>query len=448
MIKKRYLPSDGRFMFPHRLTLLAAWGKKKKKKKSFHYFLCTTKCLMKTAQFYDARSSLVDDALESLVRTNSLLLIKEHRVVVSPHSVHGRVAVISGGGSGHEPSHAGFVGSLLDAAVCGDVFASPSVAQIGAALSHLHSKGAVGVLCVVKNYTGDRLNFGIAAERSSIPTLLVFVDDDVTPSAKPRGLAATLFVHKVASVLAREGKSLAEIADACNRVISNSFTIGATLRECDIPGLDKKESSRIAPGFIEIGMGIHGEDGWEKVEYANCSSLTSDLANRLSQEANDGKEFAVIVNNLGSCSGLEIGCVIKGFLKVQSILVLRFCLKKNQKTDLGRKCTLLASGSLMTALNMHGFSISILNLDQEVRRALMVPAANCPLQFSPISDDWLIAVPEQSAANFEKTFESMDWIETACEGYFVFVKKDLLCNAKNSFAEERITAERSRQSCW
>lgn len=172
------------------------------------------------SQFINARSDLVDEALFSaLILNENVSLLRGARVLVARSASKAQVAIVSGGGSGHEPAHGGFVGSLLTGAVCGDVFASPSVAQITALLDHLHENGVPAVLLVVKNYTGDRLNFGIAIERAKLPCEIVVVDDDITPLARPRGLAGTLFVHKVSHFWASSGASLPDIARECSAVI-------------------------------------------------------------------------------------------------------------------------------------------------------------------------------------------------------------------------------------
>ncbi len=357
-------------------------------------------------QFVNERNALVDEALESLVFANEdLALLGNLRVIVSKHIAPHRVAVISGGGSGHEPSHAGFVGTLLDAAVCGDVFASPSVHQISACLEFLHEHHASGVLVIVKQYTGDRLNFGLAMERAPLQCEMVIVSDDTTPyKGNPRGLAGTLFVHKIASAMAKEGKSLAEIHSICQAVVSSAHTIGASLSECHIPGAPAKNTSRVAQGSIEIGMGIHNEAGGSIVAYSSCSVLLEDLSLKLTQATKSDSKLACIVNNLGSCSGLEMGCIVRAFLK----------------TDLAKRVILLATGSLMTALDMHGFSISILELsNQDIVTALKLAVPSCPLQFHQVNTGQLsIAVPKKASitVGVEAVTTQNALVVAACEG--------------------------------
>ena len=183
-----------------------------------------------------------------------------------------KVALVSGGGSGHEPAHAGFVGrGMLTAAVCGDVFASPSLDAVLAGI--LAVTGEAGCLLIVKNYTGDRLNFGLAAERArafGLKVNMVFVDDDAALPHLPqqRGLAGALFVHKIVGAMAEAGESLESLTSAAQRVISSTSTIGMSLDTCTMPGSPK--DGRIAVGHAELGLGIHGEPGVEQVVYNNA----------------------------------------------------------------------------------------------------------------------------------------------------------------------------------
>jgi dihydroxyacetone kinase len=182
------------------------------------------------------------------------------------------VALVSGGGSGHEPSHAGFVGQgMLTAAVCGDVFASPSVDAVLAGI--LAVTGRAGCLLIVKNYTGDRLNFGLAAERArafGLKVAMVIVDDDVALPDLPqaRGVAGTLFVHKIAGAMAEAGADLDTIAAAAQGVIKGAISIGMSLDTCTVPGSPKED--RIAGGKAELGLGIHGEAGVEQVDFSGA----------------------------------------------------------------------------------------------------------------------------------------------------------------------------------
>ncbi|MEL6588398.1 MAG: dihydroxyacetone kinase subunit DhaK, partial [Pseudomonadota bacterium] len=183
------------------------------------------------------------------------------KVVYRANWDRSKVALVSGGGSGHEPAHAGFVGTgMLTAAVCGEVFASPSVEAVLAGI--LEVTGEAGCLLIVKNYTGDRLNFGLAAERARAlgrKVEMVVVDDDIAlpDLPQPRGVAGTLFVHKVAGALAEQGHSLEDVTAAAQKVIGTVTSIGTSLDTCTVPGSPKED--RIPAGKAELGLGIHGE---------------------------------------------------------------------------------------------------------------------------------------------------------------------------------------------
>ncbi|MCH5376117.1 MAG: dihydroxyacetone kinase subunit DhaK, partial [Planctomycetes bacterium] len=207
------------------------------------------------AQFVNAKDDLVKEAIDGLLACSGGTLARldgypHIKVVYRADWDRSRVALISGGGSGHEPAHAGFVGpGMLTAAVCGEVFASPSVEAVLAGI--LAVTGEAGCLLIVKNYTGDRLNFGLAVERARAlgrKVEMVVVDDDIAlpDLPQPRGVAGTLFVHKIAGALAEAGKPLDEVAGAARRVIENVASIGKSLDTCTVPGSPKE--SRIPAG--------------------------------------------------------------------------------------------------------------------------------------------------------------------------------------------------------
>ena len=219
-------------------------------------------------QFINTKETIVTEAVDGLVAASDGKLARldgypHIRVVVRNDWDKSKVALISGGGSGHEPAHAGFVGKgMLSAAVCGDVFASPSVDAVLAGI--LAVTGPAGCLLIVKNYTGDRLNFGLAAERARAFGLnvdMVIVGDDIALPHLPqaRGVAGTLFVHKVAGALAEQGADLATVSAAAKKVANGTKSIGMSLDTCTVPGSPKED--RIAEGMGELGLGIHGEAG-------------------------------------------------------------------------------------------------------------------------------------------------------------------------------------------
>jgi dihydroxyacetone kinase len=263
-------------------------------------------------QFINAKDTLVTEALDGLIRAASGRLARldgypHIKVVLRTDWDRSKVALVSGGGSGHEPSHAGFVGQgMLTAAVCGEVFASPSVDAVLAGILAVTDKA--GCLLIVKNYTGDRLNFGLAAERArafGLKVTMVIVDDDVALPDLPqaRGVAGTLFVHKIAGAMAEAGADLDTIAEATRRVIGGAISIGMSLDTCTVPGSPKED--RIAPGKAELGLGIHGESGVEQVDFAGARAAMGMVVDRLRPHLGQGDHVA-LMNNLGSATPLEM----------------------------------------------------------------------------------------------------------------------------------------------
>lgn len=306
------------------------------------------------AQFINTREHIVTEAVEGLVAASGGKLARldgypHIRVVVRNDWDKSRVALISGGGSGHEPAHAGFVGEgMLTAAVCGDIFASPTVDAVLAGI--LAVTGPPGCLLIVKNYTGDRLNFGLAAERarqSGLNVEIVIVHDDVAlPGlSQPRGVAGTLFVHKIAGALAGNGADLARVAAAARKAASKTKSIGMSLSTCTIPGSPKEE--RIPPGMAELGLGIHGEAGVEQIEFKGASEAVAAMVERLSV-AMEAKPHVAMVNNLGGTSAIEMSII----------------LNEIRRSTIGERIShVIGPAAMMTSLDMHGFSISVYPAD-------------------------------------------------------------------------------------
>lgn len=321
--------------------------------------------------FMNQRENIVTEAIDGLLMASGGKLLRldgypHIRVVLRADWDKSRVAIVSGGGSGHEPAHAGFVGpGMLTAAVCGDVFASPSVDAVLAGI--LAVTGPAGCLLVVKNYTGDRLNFGLAAERArayGLKVNIVIVDDDIALPDLPqsRGLAGTLFVHKVAGYLAEQGHDLAHVTEAAERVITSCKSIGMSLDTCTVPGSVKE--NRIPAGKAELGLGIHGEPGVEQVDFSSAEQAMKAVTQKLAGMT-DGQPHVVLLNNLGAASVLE--------MSVLSFELLRSPLGKNCKYIIG-------PAAMMTSLDMRGFSVSILPLTPEIETAL---GADTPLAAWP-----------------------------------------------------------------
>ena len=317
-------------------------------------------------QFMNAKDTLVTEAIDGLLRASGDRLARldgypHIKVVVRADWDKSRVALVSGGGSGHEPAHAGFVGmGMLTAAVCGDVFASPSVDAVLAGI--LAVTGKAGCLLIVKNYTGDRLNFGLAAERArafGLKVSMVIVDDDVALPDLPqaRGVAGTLFVHKIAGAMAEAGQDLETITTTARRVIANAVTIGMSLDTCTVPGNPKED--RIGAGMAELGLGIHGEAGVEQIDFDGARTAMTRVIDRLTPHTGAGPLVAIL-NNLGSTTPLEM-----------SILT-----EELARSSLGSRVThIVGPAPMMTSLDMHGFSVSLLPATSDERAALAAPVA-------------------------------------------------------------------------
>ncbi len=317
-------------------------------------------------QFINRKENAVTEAIDGVLAASGGALSRldgypHIRVVLRSDWDKSKVALVSGGGSGHEPAHIGFVGKgMLTAAVCGDVFASPSVDAILAGI--LAVTGPAGCLLIVKNYTGDRLNFGLAAERARAYGLnvgMVIVDDDIALPDLPqaRGVAGTLFVHKIAGALAESGADLDTIASAARKVISGTSTIGMSLDTCTVPGSPKEH--RIPEGHAELGLGIHGEAGVEQIVYSDARSAVAAMVERL-QAAMEDKPHVALVNNLGGTSILEM-----------SILAHELA----QSSIADRIVHLVGPAPMMTSLDMRGFSISVYPADKTELELLSRPVA-------------------------------------------------------------------------
>jgi len=317
-------------------------------------------------QFMNSKETLVTEALDGLIRTSNGRLARldgypHIKVVVRTDWDRSRVALVSGGGSGHEPSHAGFVGQgMLTAAVCGDVFASPSVDAVLAGI--LAVTGKAGCLLIVKNYTGDRLNFGLAAERArafGLKVSMVIVDDDVALPDLPqaRGVAGTLFVHKITGAMAEAGADLDTITTAARRIIEGAISIGMSLDTCTVPGSPKED--RISAGKAELGLGIHGEAGVEQVDFSGARAAMAMVVDRLMPRLSAGDHVALL-NNLGSTTPLEMS-------------VLAEELARSAIGD--RVKWMVGPAPLMTSLDMHGFSVSLLPVTAAEVAHLAAPVA-------------------------------------------------------------------------
>ncbi|UXY10450.1 dihydroxyacetone kinase subunit DhaK [Kosakonia sp. ML.JS2a] len=332
--------------------------------------------------FFNDRKQLVNDAIEGLVISAPhgnlvrLDIDPAIRIVARADWDKSRVAVISGGGSGHEPAHAGFVGKgMLTAAVCGDVFASPSVDAVLNAIVAV--TGDRGCLLIVKNYTGDRLNFGLAAEKAKrygLKVEMVIVADDIAlpDNKQPRGIAGTALVHKIAGYAAEHGKSLSEVRDIARQACDSVYSLGLAMETCNLPGSDSEEEGRIQRGKVELGLGIHGEPGASVVDTHNSKALIETLVQPLKAAVGDDR-VAVLINNLGGVSALEMALLTKE---------LAHSALKDQIAYL------IGPAPLVSSLDMKGFSLSLLRLNDEFEQAICAEVQTVgwqkPVPFAPM----------------------------------------------------------------
>ncbi len=296
-------------------------------------------------------------------------ILHEHSVVVRADApIQGKVALISGGGSGHEPTHGGFVGpGMLDAACAGSVFTSPTPDQMLEATKAVD--GGAGVFYVVKNYTGDVLNFEMAgelAEAEGIETDYVVTNDDVavedsTFTSGRRGVAGTIFVHKICGAAADDGKDLAGIKELAEKVNSNVRTMGTALTSCTPPEAGEP-IFRIGDDEMEIGVGIHGEPGVERKKIAPANEIVDEMMQKILGDSVDfsGSEVAVIVNGMGGTPQMELYIA---YAHIKDVL-------DGEGVDVWRMPYV---GDYMTSLEMAGFSITLLKLDDEMKNYLAAP---------------------------------------------------------------------------
>ncbi len=311
---------------------------------------------------------MVRELLEGLVSLDPglALLAAEQVILRQPLAATGDrlVAVISGGGSGHEPAHAGYVGEgMLTAAVAGDVFTSPSVDAVLAAIRA--AAGPAGALLVVKNYTGDRLNFGLAAELArseGIPVETVLVADDaalrhtVAPE-KRRGIAGTVLIHKLAGATAAAGRPLAEVGALARAASADLGSMGVALGACTVPAVGHP-GFQLADDEVEWGLGIHGEQGVDRGPRLGADGTVARLLDTLIEDGGypAGTRLALLVNGLGATPPLELALVARAAL--------------SQLRQRGLVVERAWTGTFLSALDMPGCSLSLLPVD-EARLALL-----------------------------------------------------------------------------
>ena len=305
-------------------------------------------------------------------RPGKLRKLEGGNVVVRAEKKEGKVALVSGGGSGHEPAHGGFVGTgMLDAAVSGPVFTSPTPDQILEGIKAVST--AAGVLCVVKNYTGDVMNFEMAidmAKDEGIEADYVVVNDDVAVkdslyTTGRRGVAGTVLVHKLAGAKAEEGASLPAVKAVAEKAIANVRTMGMAIKPCTVPAAGR-------PGFdltdeeMEIGIGIHGEPGTHREKLQQADDIARQLMDRILADYDyRGSEVVVLVNGMGATPLMELYIVnnfVQDYLQEQGVRVYDTMV-----------------GNYMTSIEMAGFSLTLLKLDDEMKKLYDAPADTAAL---------------------------------------------------------------------
>jgi dihydroxyacetone kinase len=315
-------------------------------------------CIMK--KFINRPEDVVEEMLQGLIVLHpGLIRLPGHKALIRADAAEARerqTAVISGGGSGHEPAHAGYIGAgMLSAAVAGEVFTSPSSDTVFAAIQAV--AGKQGALLVVKNYTGDRLNFGLAAEMAraeGIPVEMVIVADDVAlkgteQAAGARGLAGTVLIHKLMGAAAAEGKSLAELAALGKSAVASLATMGVSFSAGTSPAVGRP-SFELGDREMELGLGIHGEPGVKRMPIQAADELTETLLTTILRRG-DQSRVAVLINNLGATTEMELAIVARhalAFLESKGLTVER-----------------IYAGTFLSSLDMAGISISLLGLTDE-----------------------------------------------------------------------------------
>ena len=392
-------------------------------------------------KFINRPEDVVEEMLQGLaVLHPGSVRLPGHKALIRSDAEQVRnqqVAILSGGGSGHEPAHAGYIGAgMLSAAVAGEVFTSPSSDTVFAAIQTVAA--VPGALLVVKNYTGDRLNFGLAAEMAraqGIPVEMVIVDDDVAlkgtgQATGARGLAGTVFIHKLVGAAAAEGNGLAELAAIGKAAITSLATMGVSFSAGTSPAVGKP-SFELGEHEMELGLGIHGEPGVKRTELQAANQVTETLLTEILQQGSFGDErrVAVMVNNLGATTEMELAIVARyavSFLAGKGVTVER-----------------IYAGTFLSSLDMAGISISVLGLNEDRLRWLDAPTTapawpNAAKQrpgnpARKIAVEVSTAVSSGSGAQTAAGRKTKQAIEAACQ---------LLLAAENELTEmDRVTGD-------
>lgn len=320
-------------------------------------------------KFINDVANVENEMLEGLVAAHPEYVerLDGFDVIVRADKKKDKVALVSGGGSGHEPAHAGYVGEgMLDAAVPGAVYTSPTPDQIYEAIKAVDD--GKGVLLVIKNYTGDVMNFEMAADMArdeGIDVEQVITEDDVAVEDSlytigRRGVAGTIFVHKIAGAKAEQGADLKEVQDVAQKVIDNVRTMGVAILPSTVPAAGTP-GFELADDEMEIGIGIHGEPGTSTEKIKPADDIVDELlAKILADKDFKGKEVALMVNGSGATPAMEL------------YILARRALQNLEENDIKVAKTLV--GNFMTSIDQAGASLSVLELDDELKELLNAPA--------------------------------------------------------------------------
>lgn len=313
--------------------------------------------------------SVEAEMIQGLVKSAPKMLRKLDygTIVVRANKKEGKVALVSGGGSGHEPAHAGYVGAgMLDGAVAGTVFTSPTPDQVLEGIKAVATEQ--GVLCIVKNYTGDIMNFEMAVEMAAdegITADYVVVNDDVAVrdslyTTGRRGVAGTVFVHKIAGAKAEQGASLADVKGVAEKVVANVRSMGMAIEPCTVPAAGK-QGFELADDEMEIGIGIHGEPGTHREKLRPANEIAKMLIDEILSDLDyKGRDVVVMVNGMGGTPLMELYIVnnfVQDYLKEQGVHVYDTMV-----------------GNYMTSIEMAGFSLTLLRLDDDMKALYDAPA--------------------------------------------------------------------------
>jgi dihydroxyacetone kinase-like protein len=322
----------------------------------------------------NAVDNILTESLDGFAAAHAdiVALGAEHKFVRRRALKPGKAALISGGGSGHEPLHAGFVGrGMLDAACPGQVFTSPTPDQMVAAVEAVDTGG--GCVFIVKNYEGDIMNFQMAADLADANIATIVTDDDVaveksTWSTGRRGVAGTLIVEKMVGAAAEQGATISELKDLGDRVNRQTRSMGVALTSCTVPAAGKPTFS-LGEGEMEMGVGIHGEPGRRRVQLATADAIADEMVGAILNDLDPGPgtEALLLVNGFGGTPAMELYLMVNSALRV---------LRKK-----GLNVSRFLTGNYVTSLEMAGCSITVCTLDTELRSLWDAPVHTAALRW-------------------------------------------------------------------